>query len=38
MIPVGQGQGFVAELKAQSFFSPNSGFTLAPVVGYAIGF
>ena len=37
MIPTSQSQGVVAEVKAQTFF-PTSGFTISPVVGYAIGF
>jgi hypothetical protein len=37
MLPVGGNMGLVAEVKVQTFF-PSSALTIAPVIGYAVGF
>jgi len=37
MIPIGTGQGVLAELRVQALF-PDVGISLAPSVGYALGF
>jgi hypothetical protein len=37
MLPIGNNMGLVAEVKVQTFFV-SSALTVAPVIGYAVGF